>query len=46
MTSTLKDKDKKIKDFIKKGGRKGAKKDFFTLLKKAVTSRPSLKKSD
>jgi hypothetical protein len=28
-------KDKKLKDFFKKGGRKGAKRDFFELLKRA-----------
>lgn len=45
MTSTIKDKDNKLKDFIKKGGRKGAKKDFLTLLKKAVTSKSKSVKS-
>lgn len=29
-------KDKKIRDAIKKSGRKGIKKDFFELLKRAV----------
>ena len=29
-------KDKKIKALLKNGGRKGAKKDFFELLKRAV----------
>jgi hypothetical protein len=29
-------KDKKIKELLKKGGRKGARKDFFELLKRAV----------
>jgi len=29
-------KDKKIKDLLKKGGRKGARKDFFELLKRSV----------
>ncbi|HSX09206.1 MAG TPA: hypothetical protein VLF93_03575 [Candidatus Saccharimonadales bacterium] len=29
-------KDKKIKVLLKNGGRKGAKKDFFELLKRAV----------
>ncbi|HSW96298.1 MAG TPA: hypothetical protein VLF89_00580 [Candidatus Saccharimonadales bacterium] len=29
-------KDKKLKDFFKKGGRKGAKKDFLELLKRAA----------
>ncbi|HSW88867.1 MAG TPA: hypothetical protein VLG12_06920 [Candidatus Saccharimonadales bacterium] len=29
-------KDKKLKEFFKKGGRKGAKKDFFELLKRAA----------
>ncbi len=45
MTESIKDKDKKLKEFIKQGGRKGAKKDFFKLLKKAVTSQPSRKRS-
>ena len=30
-------KDKKIKALLKKGGRKGAKRAFFELLKRAVT---------
>jgi hypothetical protein len=30
-------KDKKIKALLKNGGRKGAKKDFFELLKRSVT---------
>jgi hypothetical protein len=30
-------KDKKIKELLKKGGKKGAKKDFFELLKRSVT---------
>jgi len=29
-------KDKKIKALVKNGGRKGAKKDFFELLKRAI----------
>ena len=29
-------KDKKLKALLKKGGRKGAKKDFFELLKRSV----------
>jgi hypothetical protein len=29
-------KDKKLKEILKKGGRKGAKKDFFELLKRAA----------
>jgi len=29
-------KDKKIKELVKKGGRKGAKKDFFELLKRSA----------
>jgi hypothetical protein len=29
-------KDKKVKILLKKGGRKGAKKDFFALLKRSV----------
>lgn len=28
--------DKKIKEILKKGGRKGAKKDFFELLRRAL----------
>ncbi len=32
-------KDKKLRDFLVKGGREGAKKDFFTLLKRAVSSK-------
>ena len=32
-------KDKKLRDFLVKGGREGSKKDFFTLLKRAVTSK-------
>jgi hypothetical protein len=35
----LNDQDKKIKDFLKKGGREGSKKDFLALLKRA--SQPS-----
>lgn len=31
-------KDKKLRDFLKKGGREGSKKDFLTLLKQAVSS--------
>ncbi len=29
-------KDKKLKDFLKKGGRKNAGKDFFELIRRAV----------
>lgn len=29
-------KDKKLQQWLKDGGREGAKKDFFTLLKRAV----------
>jgi len=29
-------KDKKLKELLKKGGRKGAKKDFFELVKRSV----------
>lgn len=29
-------KDKKIRELLKSGGRKGAKKDFFELLKRSV----------
>ncbi len=32
----IKIKDKKLKEFFKKGGRKGARKDFLELLKRAV----------
>lgn len=32
----LKVKDKSLKEFLKKGGREGAKKDLFELLKKAA----------
>lgn len=31
-------KDKEIRQFIKQGGRKGAKADFFKVLRKAITS--------
>jgi hypothetical protein len=31
-------KDKKVKELLKKGGRKGAKKDFFELLKRATNN--------
>ncbi|QQG40589.1 MAG: hypothetical protein HYV37_03405 [Candidatus Levyibacteriota bacterium] len=34
--SKKKETDKKLKAFIKQGGRKGAKKDFLTLLKRAI----------
>ncbi len=34
-------KDKKLKDFIKKGGREGAKEDFFELLKRAAKPKKS-----
>lgn len=33
---SLKDKDKKLTDYLRKGGREDSKKDFLTLLKKAV----------
>lgn len=33
-------KDKKLKNELKKGGRIGAKKDFLTLLKRAVSPSP------
>lgn len=33
-------KDKKLKDWLKKGGRDGAKKNFLTLLKRAVSPSP------
>ena len=32
--------EKKLKQYIKSGGRNGAKKDFFTLLRRAVTVPP------
>lgn len=32
-------KDKKLKNWLKKGGREGAKQDFLTLLKRAVSTR-------
>lgn len=35
-----KDKDKRLKEYVKKGGREGSKKDFVTLLKRAVSSSP------
>lgn len=31
-------KDKKLREFLVKGGREGSKKDFLTLLKRAVRS--------
>lgn len=31
--------DKNLRDFLVKGGREGSKKDFLTLLKRAVTSK-------
>lgn len=36
----LTSKDKAIKDWLKKGGRREAKKDFLTLLKRAVKTSP------
>lgn len=38
MKKRLKIKNKKLKDFFRKGGRKGAKKDFFELLRRAANS--------
>lgn len=35
-TKQLHEKDKKLKDWLKAGGREGSKKDFLTLLKRAV----------
>jgi hypothetical protein len=35
-TKRIKIKDKKLKEFFKKGGRKGARKDFLELLKRAA----------
>lgn len=32
-------KDKKLKNWLKKGGREGAKQDFLRLLKRSATSR-------
>lgn len=32
-------KDKKVRNWLKQGGREGSKKDFLTLLKRAVTSK-------
>ena len=37
---TSKKKDKRLLVELKKGGRKGAKKDFLTLLKRAVSPSP------
>ena len=34
----LKKQDKKIRSWLKQGGREGAKKDFVTLLKRAANS--------
>lgn len=34
-----KEKDKKLKEWVKKGGRENSKKDFSTLLKRAVSSK-------
>lgn len=34
----LTEKDKRLNGWLKKGGREGSKKDFLTLLKRAVTS--------
>jgi len=31
-------KDKALKSFLRKGGRKGARRDFFELLKRAATT--------
>lgn len=36
----LKDQDKQLKEKLKKGGREGSKKDFLTLLKRAVKPSP------
>lgn len=36
----LTQKDKQLKDWLKQGGREGAKKDFSTLLKKAAPPLP------
>lgn len=38
---SLKIKNKKLKEFFRKGGRKGAKKDFFELLRRAANSERS-----
>ncbi len=37
---TLSTKDKKLKNWLKQGGAEGAKKDFLTLLKRAVSTSP------
>lgn len=39
MLMKKKDKDKKLKEWVKKGGRDNSKKDFLTLLKRAVSSK-------
>ena len=36
MKKKLLEKDKKLLEFVKQGGREGAKKDFLNLLKKAA----------
>lgn len=36
MKKKINENDKRLKEFVKKGGRKGSKKDFLTVLKKAV----------
>jgi hypothetical protein len=35
----LTEKDKKLKEWLKQGGREGTKQDFLTLLKRAVPSK-------
>lgn len=37
----LKPKDKNLKEFLKRGGREGAKEDFFDLLKRAAKPKRS-----
>lgn len=36
---SLSNQDKRLKHWVKQGGREGSKKDFATLLKRAVTSK-------
>ncbi len=37
MKKKILSKDQKLKSWFKKGGREGSRKDFFTLLKRAVS---------
>jgi hypothetical protein len=43
MSSVIKIKNKKLKKLLKKGGRKGAKEDFFELLKRATRFKKIIK---